>query len=109
MPIIQIRASTPHPISDIINSVRSTVSDVCLGIDDMNLLGNKALVVRTDITSEKIPALLQGLSLIDIGVSQNDLESYLQIEDNTEYMMTLQIVSYAEDTDGKQMIPEVPG
>ena len=55
--IIQLQASTSEMISAITQPVRKAVSEVCLGVDDMHLLGNKALVVRAEIRPSNIVLL----------------------------------------------------
>jgi len=42
-------------------------------------------------------------------VSQINYPANTTMDDNKEYMVTLQIISLANDTDGKFNIPNVPG
>ena len=64
--IIQIQGSVQEPIGKITSDARVTVSKVCLGIDDMQLLGNKALVFRAEIYPAKLASLY--LALVAIGI-----------------------------------------
>lgn len=56
--IIQIQGFVSKPIGMITNEARTTVSNNCLGIDEMRLLGNKALVLRTEITPEDLQTFI---------------------------------------------------
>jgi len=55
--MIQIQGSVQEPIGKVTSIIRNTVSNVCLGIDDMQLLGNKALVLRAEIFPTVLPTL----------------------------------------------------
>lgn len=64
--IIQIQASVVEPIGVITNETRTAVSKICLGIDDVQLPGNKAIVFRAEIYPEKLQALYT--ALVSIGI-----------------------------------------
>lgn len=109
MQTIQLQASVQEPIGNITNSARSAVSRVCLGIDDMRLLGSKALVIRAEIYPEKLPALYAALTSIGVKLSQQSLPDIDALKAESEYPITLQITSFSDETDGRANIPKVPG
>ena len=109
MKIIQLQASVAKPIGVITDEVRNVVSNICLGIDDMKFLGNKALVLRAEIYPKKLQALYDDLSIIGITISKQSLPELDQFGDEIEYPLSLQIISFSDDTDRKVIIPNVPG
>ena len=109
MKFIQLQASTQEPIRNIMSNARATVSKVCGGIDDMNLLGNKALIIRAEIYSEKLPSLYETLSSIGIKIKSNYKPNQETLKDEFEYPITLQITSFSDKTDDRVNIPKIPG
>ena len=91
------------------NDVRRAVSRVCGGVDDMQLLGQKALVLRAEIYPEKLSALYDSLSSSGVKVSAQNLPGEMGLEAETEYPITLQITGLSDDTDDPIAIPKVPG
>lgn len=106
---IQLQASIQKPISSIIHDARSAMNDRCMGIDDMCLLGNKALVMRAEIYPEKLPEFYSDLASLDIKLAQHSLPNKNILKNEVEYIVFLQITSYANDTDGKINILKIPG
>lgn len=53
MRIIQLQAKTSEKILVITEHARRIMSDFCLGVDDVHLLGNKALILRSEIYPKK--------------------------------------------------------
>ncbi len=107
--IIRVKSSVHEPLRNIIDNVRLAVSKVCGGVDDMNRLGNKALVVRAEIYPRKLPMLYAALESIQVNVSQHSLPDLGGFAEDTEYPMTLQVTSLADDTDDRVNLPRVPG
>jgi hypothetical protein len=107
--IIQIQAFVAEPIGVISNQARLTVSAICLGIDDMQLLGNKALVLRAEIFPTKLPDLYAALESIGIKVNNHCPVEIETLEEKTEYPLSIQITSYSDDTDRRAYIASVPG
>jgi hypothetical protein len=107
--IIQIQASVIEPIAVIANDARRTVSEICLGIDDMQLLGNKALVLRAEIYPEKLQALFAALVSIGIRLNKQSLPEIGTLQEEIEHPITIQITSLSGDTDRSVKIPNVPG
>lgn len=106
---IQIQGSIPEPIGLITSKARSAVSNICLGIDDMRSLGNKALVLQTEITPENLPCLYIDLVSIGIKLNEGSLPKIATLQKGIEYPLSIQITSLSEDTDRKINIPKVPG
>jgi hypothetical protein len=46
--LLQLQATTQKPISMVTSDIRTAVSNVCCGIDDIHMLGNMALVLRAE-------------------------------------------------------------
>ena len=107
--IIQIQGFVSKSIGVIANEARKIVSDICLGIDDVRLLGNKAIVFRAEITPENLPSLYTGLASIGIKLSTECLPDIKMLEKKIEYPLSIQIVSLSEGTDRRVNIPSVPG
>jgi len=107
--IIQLQGTALEPIGDITYTVRTTVSKICLGIDDMQLLGNKALVIRAEIYPEKLLNLYSALDSIDVSLYKQSLPNIEMLKKEIEYPLSLQITSFSDDTDRKINIPNVPG
>lgn len=106
---IQIQGSVLEPIGRITNDVRATVSKVCLGIDDMQLLGSKALVLRAEIFSGRLPALYAALVSIGIELNKQSLPDIDALQGEVEHPLSIQIVSFSDDTDRRVSVPKVPG
>jgi hypothetical protein len=96
-------------IGVIANEARKTVSEICLGIDDIRLLGNKAVVFRAEISPENLPRLYTDLAFIGIKLSTDSLPEIKMLEKGIEYPLSIQIVSLSDDTDRRVNIPNVPG
>jgi hypothetical protein len=107
--IIQIQGFVSKSMGVIANEARKTVSEICLGIDDVRLLGNKAIVFRAEITPENLPSLYIDLAFIGIKLSTESLPDINILEKETEYPLSIQIVSLSDDTDRRVYIPSVPG
>ncbi|MBQ0785799.1 MAG: hypothetical protein KBT66_16365 [Amphritea sp.] len=107
--IIQIQCSTLESIGNITNDARAIVSKVCLGVDDMKLLGNKALVLRAEIYPDRLLTLYENLASIGVKLNQKDLPDIELLSKETEYPLSIQIVSFSDDTDRSASIPKVPG
>ena len=107
--IIQIQGSTLAPIVSIMNDTRSAVSHICLGIDDMQLLGNKALVLRAEIYPEKLLMLYEALVLMGIMLNEHSLPDTVTLQQDVEYPLSIQVISFSAATDGRQIIPKIPG
>jgi hypothetical protein len=106
---IQLQAFVSGSIGFIANNVRLAVSHVCLGVDDMQLLGNKALVVRAEIYSENLRNLYADLASIGITLSNESLPDEAELQEGTEYPLSIQITSFSEGSDRKIQIPKIPG
>ena len=91
------------------DNVRTIVSGLCGGIDDMNLLGNKALVIRAEIYPEKLPTLYTALTSMGMTVNHQSLPDHGTLKAELEYPITLQITSFSDQTDGRIKLPRVPG
>ncbi len=109
MKLIHLQSSVHKPLRNIIDNARVTVSRVCGGIDDMNMLGNKALVIRAEIYPSKLPALYAALQSIQIYVIQHSLPDKSALKEEFEYPMTRQITSLADDTNNRVTLPKIPG
>jgi hypothetical protein len=107
--IIQIQGSVLEPVGVISSDARKTVSRICLGIDDMQLLGNKAIVLRAEIFPEKLPTLYDALASIGIKLDQQSLPKIEALQEGIEYPLSIQITSFSHDTDVAVNIPNVPG
>jgi hypothetical protein len=107
--IIQIQGSVQASIREIMNDIRSSVSKICLGIDDMHLLGNKALVIRAEIYPEKLPLLYVALGANGVKFSPKSLPDISTFQEIKEYPLSLQITSFSDTTDHRVSVPKVPG
>jgi len=107
--VIQIQGSVLSQIGEITETARMTVSEICLGIDDMQLLGNKALVLRTEINPEKLPSLYGALVSTGVKLHKPSLPDIKGLREDIEYPLSIQITSFSDDTDGRTNIPKVPG
>lgn len=107
--IIQLQGFVSKSIGAIANEARKTVSEICFGIDDISLLGNKAIVFRAEITPENLPNLYTDLAFIGIKLSTESLPNIKMLENKIDYPLSIQIVSLSDDTDRRVYIPSVPG
>ena len=107
--IIQIQGSVSEPIGLMTNKARAAVSNICLGIDDIHLLGNKALVLRAEITPENLPILYADLASIGIKLNGRSLPKASTLQEGIEYPLSIQIISSSEGTDQKIIILKVSG
>jgi len=106
---IPIQAVVDTPLREVLDEIRVAVSRACGGIDDMHLLGDKALVIRTEIVPRKLPALRQALAGLGVRVTGRDIPAVDDLQADARYPVTLQITCLAGDTDGRVAIPNVPG
>ncbi|MEH6347461.1 MAG: hypothetical protein V7785_20360 [Bermanella sp.] len=67
--IIQIQGTVLEPIVNVSDKIRLAVSEACYGVDDMHMLGSKALVLRAEVFQQKLPSLYE--SLTEVGVKLN--------------------------------------
>jgi hypothetical protein len=107
--MIQIQGSVLEPIGKITSDARMTVSKICLGIDDMQLLGNKALIFRVEISPGKLATLYTALASIGIKLNKQSLPDIETLQEEMEYPLSIQITSFSDDTDRRISIPKVPG
>jgi len=107
--IIQLQASVSEPIGKITGEARRIIGRVCLGIDDMQLLGNKALIFRVEITPRKLPHLYEALASVNIKLNEQNMPDVEALASDTEYPLSIQITSFSDDTDRRASIPNVPG
>jgi hypothetical protein len=107
--IIQIQGSVKESIKKITSDVRNAVSHVCLGVDDMQLLGNKALVIKAEVFPDDLQALYTSLASIGVKLNQQSLPDRETLQDEVEYPILMQITSFSDDTDSRISIPNVPG
>jgi len=94
--LIKLTAAVQEPIGSVINPARIAMSDVCNGIDDMHLLGNKALVVRAEIYPYKLPMLYTALESIEVTLNKNSLPDKGALIEGGEYLISLHITSFFE-------------
>lgn len=78
--------------------IRSVVSTICCGIDDMHLLGNKALVLRAEIFPSDLEQLPQSLRAIEVQLTEQSLPDKAMLIAEVEYPLTIQITSFSDDT-----------
>jgi len=78
--------------------IRSVVSNVCCGIDDIHLLGNKALVLRAEIFPADLEQLSQSLRAVEVQLSEQSLPDKATLLAEIEYPLTIQITSFSDDT-----------
>ncbi len=89
--------------------IRKVISRVCGGIDDMQLPGYKALVIRAAIYPEKLPSLYAALRSVGVKVSSKNRPDEQSLKTGNQHPITLQISSLADDTDDRVNIPKAPG
>lgn len=107
--LIQLQAMTEKPLHAVLHDARTIVSHICGGLDDMRQLGNKALVIRAEIFADRLNSLVTGLSNLDLKVDTAGLPDPATLDSTLEYPLTVQISSFANDTDERVTIPHVPG
>jgi hypothetical protein len=107
--LLQLQATTQKPINKVTNDVRTAVSNVCCGIDDMHMFGNKALVLRAEILPKYLQELHKVLGAIGVNITQQDLPEENTLKADVEYPLSIQVTSFSDDTDQKRHIPNVPG
>ena len=107
--IIQIQGFVSKPIGMITNEARTIVGNICLGIDEIRLLGNKALVLRAEITPEYLSNLYTDLAFIGIKLIKDNLPDIKALQEEMEYPLFIQIISLSDDTDRRVHIPRVSG
>ena len=109
MKMIQIQGSVIQPIGKITNDARTIVSKICLGVDDIQLLGNKALVLRAEIYPKKLPMLYAALDSIGIKFNEESLPDIETLKEDIEYPLSIQVISFSGDTDRRVNVPKIPG
>jgi hypothetical protein len=107
--LLQLQAATQKSISKVTNDIRIVVSNVCCGIDDMHMLGNKALVLRAEIFPKKLEELYKRLKDIEVNITQQNLPEEGTLQSEVEYPLSILITSFSGDTDQKMYAPNVPG
>lgn len=107
--IIQVTATSREPIRKITEDVRLAVSRACSGVDDMHLLGAKALVVRAEILPEKLSVLASALEKLGLTVDRDSVPNSVTTDRDALYPITVQVTSHSGDTNGRVIIPDVPG
>jgi len=107
--MIQLQGSVLSSLGKITNDARSAVSKICLGVDDMQLLGNKALVLRAEIYPRKLELLYSELNSIGINFNKQSLPDVDTLKQEVEYPLSIQITSFSDDTDRRISVPKVPG
>ncbi|EPJ52914.1 MAG: hypothetical protein OFPI_12260 [Osedax symbiont Rs2] len=75
----------------------------------MQLLGNKALVIRAEVFPEKLPLLYTALAENGIKFSQQGQPDIGTLQEQTEYPLSIQITSFSDETDRRVSAPKVPG
>ncbi len=106
---IQIQGSVFEPIGVIASEARTVIAKICLGIDDIQLLGNKALVIRAEIDPKKLQILYSAIASIGIKIDEQKLPKIEELQEKTDYPLSVQITSFSDDTDRRVNIPKVPG
>jgi len=106
---IQLQGTVLEPIGSITHDARTAVSKICVGIDDMKLLGNKALVFSAEIYPPKLKTLFADLASIGIKLSRQGLPDMESLQEKMEYPLSIHIISFSEDTDRLVNVPKVPG
>ncbi|UJS24665.1 hypothetical protein [Thiothrix winogradskyi] len=107
--LIQLQAMTEKPLRAVMYDARTVVSRICGGLDDMQQLGNKALVIRAEIFADRLMTLVSALSDLGLKVDTASLPDVNTLETTAEYPITVQISSFASDTDARVTIPQIPG
>ena len=107
--LLYIQATTQQSLRVAINDIRKVVSRVCGGIDDMQLLGYKALVIRAEIYPEKLPSLHTALASVGVKVGSKNKLDEKSLKVDSQHPITIQISRFSDDTDDRVNIPNVPG
>jgi hypothetical protein len=107
--LLHVQASTQQSLRVGMDDIRKVASRVCGGIDDMHLLGYKALVIRAEIYPEKLPLLYAALTTVSVKVSSKKRPDEQSLKAGNQHPITLQISSFSNDTDDRVNIPKVPG
>lgn len=107
--LIQLVATSSEPIRKIAEDVRLAVSRACSGVDDMHLLGGKAVVIRAEITPKQLPVLVSALEALRIDIDRGSVPNPATLDGDHLYSITVQVTSFSDDTDGRVTIPHVPG
>ena len=105
----QITGTTQKPLNTIVEDMRGIVSRICHGIDEMHLLGNKALVVRAEIDPGKLLVVADALASGSVEVDARSLTKVSVQGSDKARVFTRQVKSYSDDTDGSVTVPMVPG
>jgi len=74
----------------------------------MQLLGNKALVIRA-IFPKKLPLFYAALADNGIEFGQENQPDIETFQEEKEYPLSIQITSFSDDTDRRVSPPNVPG
>ncbi|NYZ63490.1 hypothetical protein H0E82_12085 [Luteimonas sp. SJ-16] len=106
---IQLVGSSREPVRRLMEDVRLAVSRACSGVDDMHLLGSKALVVRAEISPKQLPVLVSALEALRVDIDRTSVPSPAALDRAALYPLTVQVTSFSDDTDGRVTIPHVPG
>jgi len=101
--MIQVQGSVQESIDKIAIDARTAVSRVCLGVDDLQLLGSKALVFRAEILPGKSSVLYAALTSIGTELNKQHLPDMDDLKAEMEYPVSIQITSFSEDT-GKTLV-----
>ena len=107
--LLYVQATTQQSLRVGMNDIRKVVSRVCGGIDDMQMLGYKALVIRAEIFPEKLPSLYAALTSVDVKVGSKNRPDEQSLKAGNQHPITLQVSSYSDDTDDRVNIPKIPG
>ena len=107
--LLYVQATTQQSLRMALNDIRLVISRVCGGIDDMQLLGYKALVIRAEINPEKLPSLYAALASVGVKVSSKNKLDEKSLKADNQYPITIQISSFSDDTDDRVNIPKIPG
>jgi hypothetical protein len=107
--LLQLQATTHKPINRVTNELRTAVSNVCCGIDDMHMLGNKALVLRAEIFPKDLHELHKVLRAIGVNITKQKSPEEETLKADVEYPLSIQVTSFSYDTDQKKLVPNVPG
>ncbi|MFT5676943.1 MAG: hypothetical protein ACI808_002894 [Paraglaciecola sp.] len=75
----------------------------------MHMLGNKALVLRAEISLENLGELYKVLSAIEVQIIQQSFSEKEIIKAEVEYPLSIQITSFADATYHKAYVPRVQG
>ena len=106
--IIQIQGTVPEPIVNVSDKIRLAVSDACYGVDDMHMLGSKALVLRAEVFQQKLLGLYESLTKIGVKLNKQGLPNIESLQAEIEYPLAIQIVSLCDDTGHRTSLPDIP-